>query len=329
MRLLITGANGFVGKLLCAELLRQGQSVRAAVRSASSPVENIELAVVGSLGSETDWTNALRGVDAVIHLAARVHVMKEAAADPLAEFLMVNLHGTENLAQQAAKVGVKRFVYVSSIKVNGESTLTLKPSSGRRVVPDSFTAFDKPHPQDPYAQSKWAAEQALWRIARSTGLEVVIVRPPLIYGPRVGGNFLRLLHWVWRGVPLPLASLDNQRSLLYLGNLVDALLVCLNHPQAVGQTYLLSDGENFSTPGLMRALAEAMDRPCYLWPCPAACLDLAGRLLGKGAEVERLTGSLVIDSAAISRDLGWQPRFSARQGFAETAAWFMRQTGHV
>src|SRR5450759_1331378 len=214
MRFLITGANGFVGKPLCAELLQQGKTVRAAVRSANSPVENVEVAAVGSIDGNTDWSDALRGVDVVIHLAARVHVMKDTAVDPLAEFLKVNLYGTSNLAQQAARAGVKRLVYVSSVKVNGESTLSHNPSPRVGAEQNIFTESDIPSPQDPYAVSKWRAEQELQRIAQETGLEVVIVRPPLVYGPGVKGNFISLLAAIDRGIPLPLAGANNARSLV-------------------------------------------------------------------------------------------------------------------
>lgn len=314
MKFLITGANGFVGKSLCAELLRQGQSVRAAVRSANLPIKNLEVAAVGAIDGATDWTIALRGADVVIHLAARVHVMKEAAADPLAEFLKVNLHGTANLAQQAARAGVKRFVYVSSIKVSGEETQGT-----------AFTELDAPDPQDPYAISKWEAEQALHRVAAETGMEVVVLRCPLVYGPGVKGNFLRLMQVVDRGIPLPLALADNRRSLVYLGNLTDAIIACLHHPEAAGKTYLVSDGEDVSTAQLISQMAQALGRPVRLWPCPVGLIKFAGRVAGKSGEVARLLGSLCIDSNKIRRELGWMPSHTLVQGLAETAAWYRRQ----
>jgi len=312
MRFLITGANGFVGKPLCAELLRQGHSVRAALRSANTPVEDVEVVVTGAIDGGTDWTDALRGVDVVIHLAARVHVMKETAADPLAEFLKVNLHGTANLARQAARAGVKRLVYVSSIKVNGERTTESRP----------FVESDEPDPQDAYGMSKWQAEQTLQRIAQETGLQVVIVRPPLVYGPGVKGNFAQMLKVLGAGIPLPLASVHNLRSLVYVGNLVDALIVCATHPAAAGQTYLVSDDEAVSTPDLLRLLGNMMGHLAHLFSCPPALLKLAGRLTGKAEQVERLLGSLRVDSGRICRELDWTPPRTLQQGLQATAEWY-------
>lgn len=339
MKFLITGANGFVGKQLCVELLRQGQSVRAVVRIANFPVENIEAVAVSVIDGRTDWSNALRGVDVVIHLAARVHVMHDNAADPLAEFRKVNLHGTANLAQQAARAGVKRLVYVSSVKVNGESTLS--PPSTRPLVLSAvegsgqakpsprgggeqaiFTEADIPSPHDPYAVSKLEAEQALHRVAQETGLEVVVIRPPLVYGPGVKGNFAQMLAVVALGIPLPLASVRNQRSLLYVGNLVDVLIVCATHLSAAGQTYLVSDGADISTPDLLRRLAVAMEVPPRLFPCQPSLLRLAGKLSGKSEQIERLLGSLQVDSDKIRRDLNWQPPYSLQQGLQATADWY-------
>ena len=311
-RILVTGANGFIGQSLCAEALRRGLQVRGATRSACELPAGAEFAVVGAIDSETDWADALRGVDVVIHLAARVHVMKDTAADPLAEFLKVNLHGTANLARQAARAGVKRLVYVSSVKVNGERTTETRP----------FVESDKPAPQDPYGISKMQAEQALHRVARETGLEVVVVRPPLVYGPGVKGNFAQMLSVVARGIPLPLASVHNQRSLLCVGNLVDALIVCATHPAAAGQTYLVSDGEDVSTPDLLRRLGTAMGHPARLFSCPPSFLKFAGRLTGKSEQIERLLGSLQVDSDKIRRDLNWQPPFSLQQGLQATADWY-------
>jgi len=312
MRFLVTGASGFIGKLLCTELLRQGQSVRAAVRSANSLVENVEVVVVGSIDGQTDWTDALRGVDAVIHLAARVHVMHEDASDPLDEFRKVNVVGTEHLARSAAVNGVKRLVYVSSIKVNGEAT-----HSGNK-----FTEADTPSPQDPYGMSKCEAEQVLHRVAEETGLEVVIVRPPLVYGAGVKGNFAQMLRVLAKGIPLPLASVRNLRSLIYVENLVDALIVCATHPDAAGKIYLVSDGEDISTPDLLRRLGTALGRPARLFPCPQALLKLAGQLTGKSDQVERLLGSLRVDSGKICRELNWTPPCSLQQGLQETAEWY-------
>lgn len=312
MRFLVTGASGFVGRPLCAELLRQGYAIRAAVRSGNGRVDDAEQAIVGPIGAKTDWTDALRGIDVVIHLAARVHVMHETATDPLAAFREVNAAGTENLARQAVQAGVKRLVYVSSIKVNGEETVD------GRVYRES----DEPAPRDPYAISKWEAEQALHRVATETGLEVVIVRPPLVYGPGVKGNFVQMLAVLAKGIPLPLASVRNQRSLVYVGNLVDALVTCATHPAAAGQTYLVSDGEDVSTPGLLRHLGTALGRPARLFMCPPNLLEFAGRLTGRRDQVDRLLGSLRVDSGRIRHELGWHPPFTLQQGLQRTAAWY-------
>lgn len=310
--ILVTGANGFVGRELCLDALRRGLHVRGATRTACELPEGAESAVVGSVDGETDWTTALRGIDVVIHLAARVHVMKEAAADPLAEFIRVNLHGTERLARQAASTGVTRLVYVSSIKVNGERTGDGRP----------FSENDIPAPQDAYGISKWQAEQALHRIARETGIEVVIVRPPLVYGPGVKGNFIRLLGAVDKGVPLPFAAIDNKRSLIYVGNLADALLLCATHPAAAGKTCLVRDGEDVSVPGLVRELAAALGRSARMFFFPVWLLRALGSVTGLRAPVGRIVDSLRIDDALIRKELGWQPVFTLRQGVRATVDWY-------
>ena len=314
MQFLITGANGFVGQPLCAELLRQGQSVRTAVRSANTQNENAGASAVGTIDGGTNWTDALRDIDVVIHLAARVHVMKDTSADSLAEFLKVNLHGTENLARQAARAGVKRLVYVSSIKVNGEQTGATQP----------FTELDEANPQDPYAISKWQAEQALQRIAQETGLEVVIVRPPLVYGPGVKGNFMNLLAAIERGIPLPLAGANNARSLLYVGNLVDALITCATHPAAAGQTYLISDGEDISTAMLVGKMAKALGRNNRSFYFPPALLRTVAALLGRAEQVDRLLGSLRVSGEKIRSELAWTAPYTLEQGLRATADWYRK-----
>lgn len=312
MRFLITGANGFVGKPLCAELLARGYSVRAAVRASVQFHEGMEAVVVGSIDADTDWRKALIDVDVVVHLAARVHVMKDTAADPLAEFLRVNLHGTENLARQAAHAGVKRLVYASSIKVNGEQT------AGDR----SFAESDVADPQDPYGISKWRAEQALADIAQETGLEIAIVRPPLVYGPGVKGNFISLFAAIGKGIPLPLAGACNARNLVYVGNLVDALIACATHPAAAGQTYLVRDGEEVSTALLVKKIAAALgcsDRSFYF---PPALLHAAAFVLGRAEQIDRLFGSLRVNDAKIRGELGWVPPYTLEQGLRATAEWY-------
>ncbi len=310
--MLVTGASGFVGSMLCTELHRLGHPVRAALRDpADFEVAGCEVVKISSMDADTDWTDALRGITTVIHLAARVHVMKDSSGNPLEEFRKVNLYGTENLARQAARAGVKRLVYVSSIKVNGEQT-TGAP----------FSENDAENPQDPYGVSKCEAEQALHRVAQETGLEVVIVRPPLVYGPGVKGNFISLFSAINKGLPLPLAGADNARSLVYVGNLVDVLIACATHPAAAGKTYLVSDGVAVSTAELAKEIAAALqckDRTFYF---PPAVLRAMAALLGKSAQVDRLFGSLRIDSQKIRDELGWTPPYTLQQGLRETASWY-------
>ncbi len=311
--ILVTGASGFVGRVLCAELMRREYAVRGAVRgNAAGEALRYPLVQIADIGPGTDWTGALQGIEVVIHLAARVHVMRDDASDPLGEFRRTNTAGTEHLARCAAAAGVRRLVYVSSIKVNGEAT-----HAGSK-----FSEADAPAAQDPYGISKWEAEQALRRVAQETGLEVVIVRPPLVYGAGVKGNFAQMLRVLGKGIPLPLASVRNLRSLVYVENLVDALIACAGHPAAAGQTYLVSDGEDISTPDLLRQLGVALAHPAHLFPCAPALLQLAGRLTGKADQVERLLGSLQVDSGKIRRELNWIPPCTVQQGLQATAAWY-------
>lgn len=310
-RILVTGANGFVGLPLCNELILRGYRVRSAVRSCSQseglPGEVIE---VGDINDKTDWSRALEGVEVVIHLAARVHIMNDDSHNPLDAFRVLNVVGTEHLARSADAGGVRRLVYASSVKVNGE-----------RSLEQSFTEEDIPHPSDSYAISKWEAEQVLRTVAEETGLEVVIVRPPLIYGPRVRGNFLRLLKLVESAIPLPLGLVDNRRSMLYLGNFVDALIACAMHPNAAGNIYMVSDGVDVSTCKLVLDLSRIMGRG-GVWPFPLPLLRLVGKVAGRSAELERLWGSLVVDSSKIRRDLGWVPPYTMEQGLTDTINWF-------
>lgn len=316
MKVLITGATGFVGGALCEELSRVGFDVLATVRGPRASTGEISNTyVVGEIDSETDWCTALNGVNAVVHLAARVHVMRDAAVDPMAAFRAVNTEGTLNLARQSAAAGVQRFVFISSIKVNGE---------GSNI---SFAETDSPSPLDAYAISKWEAEQGLREIESKTGMEVVILRPPLVYGPDVKANFLRLMQAVAKGLPLPFGRIENHRSLLFLGNFTDAIRLCLEHPAAAGKTYLLSDGQDVSSADLIRLIASCMNCSPRLLPIPAIWLRLAGRLLGRTAEMDRLLGSLMVDSSAIRRDLGWQPPYTLEQGLRLTVDHFTRSRG--
>ena len=315
IRYLVTGAGGFVGDALCRRLAELGIETRGVFRSAPTvSLHGIDAWQIGAIDGQTDWSAALRDVDVVIHLAARVHVIHDTIADPLTEFRRINTTGTEHLARSAAASGARRLVYVSSIKVNGEET-----PAGR-----IYTEQDVPAPQDPYAISKWEAEQSLQRVAKETGLEVVIVRPPLVYGAGVKGNFAQMLSVLMRGIPLPFASVCNQRDLVYVENLVHALIVCATHPAAAGQTYIVSDGESVSTPNLLRRLAVALQMPVRIFPFPQVLLSQFARMVGKSAQVERLLGSLQVDSGKIRRELGWLPPYTLQQGLQETADWFSK-----
>lgn len=306
---LVTGATGFIGGEVCRQLLDRGWRVRAALRRAFALPTGVESAVVGDIGADTDWSAALDGVGAVIHLAARVHVMHEQASDPLNEFRRVNVAGTSRLATQAAAAGVGRLVFVSSIKVNGESTDERPP----------FTETDPAAPVDPYGISKWEAETELLRISAASHLEVAIVRPPLVYGPGVGGNLRRILRAVASGLPLPFASIDNRRSLIGVWNLADLLLCALTHPRAAGEIFLAADGRDLSTPALIRGLAAGMGRPARLFPVPQGLLTALGRWSGRGAEMNRLCGSLEVDAGKARTLLGWEPPVAVEDGLRRTA----------
>lgn len=318
-RILVTGGAGFIGRALCPALLRAGFEVSVATRNPRSAekLRGVEIRPIPSVGAGTDWSAALRDVDAVVHMAARVHVMDDQAADPLTEFRRVNSEGTLKLAEDAALAGVGRFVYVSTIKVNGESTPTDRP----------FRADDEPAPRDPYGLSKLEAEQALWEVSEQTGMEVVALRPPLVYGPGVKGNFLTLMEKCARGSTLPLGAVHNRRSLVYVGNLADALLQCVIRPEAAGHTFLVSDGDDVSSTELLRRVAGALDRKPRLLPVPASFLKLGGLLTGKRAMVGRLLDSLVVDDSAIRDVLDWEPPFSMTEGLDATAEWF--HTRHI
>lgn len=312
---LVSGANGFVGRQLCAALAAGGHSLRLALRGQPERDDSLlrlgRPIVVGDVDGMTDWSPALAGATAVVHLANRAHVMVESAADSLAVYRRINVDGTRRLAEQAAAAGVRRLVYLSSVKVLGEAT-GLEPFSDKSL----------PSPGDPYAVSKWEAEQALMSISASTGLQVTILRPPLVYGPGVGANFLRLMRWVARGVPLPLSAVDNRRSMIYVGNLAACIVVCLEHADAAGKTYLVSDGEAASTAALVERLAEALQVPDRSWPLPPGLLCRMASLVGQGDTVRRLTDSLEVDDRVIRLELGWAPPHSLDEGLRYTAEWF-------
>ncbi len=305
---LITGATGFVGQALVTAL--GDRPLKRALRRARAEPLSTDV-IVGDIGPGTDWRDALKGVDRVVHLAARTHVLDEQDADPLMRYREINVLGTSRLAEQAAAAGVRRFIFLSSIKVNGEAT-----------ADHPFTENDVPDPIDAYGISKCEAEVSLRAIAAKTGMETVILRPPLVYGPGVKGNFLRLLKLIESGIPLPIGSIKNRRSLIGVTNLADAIVACIDSPAAADQTYLVSDGEDLSTPELVARLARAMGKPPRLLPCSAALLDFGAALFGKRAEMLRLTGSLQVDNSRIRRELDWRPRCSLDQGLNATVQWY-------
>ena len=306
MKARVTGSNGFVGRAVWQRLnATRGMQVAGSIRTLSEhPDTKSATIAVGELCAETDWSNALIGVDAVIHTAARVHVMHDTASDPLIEFRRVNVQGTLNLARQAATTGVRRFVFISSIKVNGEST----------ALGSSFSADDVPAPLDPYGVSKMEAEQGLREIAAETGMAVVIIRPPLVYGPGVKANFAALMRAVQRGWPLPLGAVHNRRSLVALDSLVDLIVTCIAHPQAANQTFLVSDGQDLSTTELVRSMAQAAGVAARLLPVPVWALQAGATLLGKGGAVQRLCGNLQVDISKARTLLGWVPPVSVDEG---------------
>ena len=303
--ILLTGANGFVGYALYLHLTKRNLPVLAVSRSVSSPDKFKQVALVGDIDAKTDWSNALGGVQAVVHLAARVHVMADRSADPLLEYRQVNVEGTKNLALQAAQAGVKRFIFLSSVKVNGESTVPGHP----------FNADDAPHPEDAYAVSKWEAEQVLFDIAFQTGMEVVIIRPPLVYGAGVKANFQSLMKAVQGGWPLPLGAVtQNRRSLVSLDNLVDFITVCLNHPAAANQVFMVSDGQDLSTAGLLQKMYEASGASNRLFKVPPWLLNTCATVIGKHSVYQRLCGSLQVDISPSKQLLGWTPPVSVEEG---------------
>ncbi|MCQ4271891.1 SDR family oxidoreductase [Pseudomonas kuykendallii] len=319
MRILLTGSTGFVGRGLLERMSAEvGVETVAVVRDSSVGLPtHAAIFRVGEIGADTDWRGALERIDAVVHCAARVHVMRDTSSDPLAEFRQVNVNGTLNLAEQAARAGVRRFIFISSVKVNGEGTESGKP----------YLADSPPAPLDPYGISKMEAEQGLRALASETGMEVVIIRPVLVYGPGVKANFRSMMSWLSKGVPLPLGAIHNSRSLVALDNLVDLIVTCIDHPNAANQTFLVSDAEDLSTTELLQRMGRALGKPARLLPVPAPLLRAGATLLGKGAVAQRLCGSLQVDISKTRELLGWTPPVSVHEALRRTAEHYLAQRG--
>ncbi len=314
-RILLTGASGFVGRAVLERLSSvSAHQLTVAIRK---PLQGLAVttnaAQINQIDGATDWTRILPDCDVVIHAAARVHVMQELSVDPLATFRKVNVEGTLNLARQAAQRGVRRFIFISSIKVNGEETSLGVP----------YTADSELLPLDPYGISKMEAEKGLVTIASQTGMEVVIIRPPLVYGPGVKANFLTMMQWLYKGVPLPFGSIHNRRSLVALDNLVDLIITCINHPNAANQVFLVSDGDDLSTTALMRKMGDALGKPARLLPVSSGILTFFADLLGKASLSQRLCGSLQVDITKNRELLGWTPPVNVDSALILTAKYFL------
>jgi nucleoside-diphosphate-sugar epimerase len=316
-KIFVTGASGFIGKSLCQTLVKSNKFVRGAVRSKNFSSEHINLDYIsmGDINLNTNWREILTDFNCIIHCAGRAHVMKERDINVLEAYRSLNVHSTRRLAEQAAAAGVKRFIYLSSVKVNGEATgQSLHTSSSTGPKKNIFTYDDIPAPEDSYGISKWEAEKVLLEVSARTGLNVIIIRSPLVYGKGVKGNLARLLKLIRTGIPLPFSLVKNQRSMIGLDNLVDVIIRCIDHPSAVGKTFLVSDGIDLSTPNLLNHIAFAMGHSVRLFPIPVYFLQITARIFGKQRELDRLIGSLRIDSSYTQKILDWKPPVSIAEG---------------
>lgn len=304
MHILITGGNGFVGKELCKSLVNQGINVTSVVRSTAAEMPGVNI-IVRSLSNQTDWQDILKDVDVIIHLAGRAHVMKEDEEDPYKAYAEVNVEATRHLAEQAVLNGVQRFVFVSTVKVNGESTKL-----------NAFNEYKKAQPEDDYAKTKFEAEKTLNALAKKSKMDVVIIRPPLIYGKNVKANFRRLIKLSQSGVPMPFGAINNKRSLISLENLIDFLLLCAKHPKAANETFLISDDDDVSTTQLIQTIADASNKKTILIPVPVAWLEFVLRLVGKPSLSMRLFGNLQVDTAKAKTLLNWRPLISFKEGIS-------------
>lgn len=303
---LLTGATGFIGGQLVKRLMQDSDvSLRLAIRTAGEQFRDPRMTVFSpvDLSNNSDWSLMLQGCDVVIHTAARAHVMKETVKDPLSEFRKINTEATLNLAGQAAQQGVKRFIFISSIGVNGNTT----------TQSQLFSADDLPNPSNPYAISKYEAEQGLQHLAKESNMEIVIIRPPLVYGASAKGNFHRLIQWLKKGIPLPLGAINNKRSFVSIDNLLSLILTCIEHPAAANQIFLVSDGEDISTTVLLKKMSQLMNQPARLLPVPQSLLSLAANLLGRKDDLQRLCGSLQVDISKTREMLGWKPEVSMEE----------------